>query len=457
MPAGWQRKRLSDLGVWRGGGTPSKSTPEYWVPTGIPWVSPKDMKSVRVVDTEDHISREALAKSAAKIIPPNSVLYVVRSGILRRILPVSILTVEGAVNQDLRAFTPSAQIEPEYVYYYSVGENRRILRDCMKDGTTVESLDVPSLQTIQIPFPPLPEQRRIVAKIEELFTQVDAGVQALERAKVLLKQYRQSLLKSAFSGKVTEKWRQENRDKIEPASLLLERIREERKKKMGKRYKELPTLDTSSLPELPEGWAWARFTDIFDCRLGKMLDQAKNLGTLHPYLGNINVRWHSFDLIELKEIRLQSEEIENVSAVSGDLIICEGGEPGRCAVWEKSHTIVIQKALHRARPLAGIISHLYAWQLELDSSTHRLARLFTGTTIKHLPGEKLFEYLVRVPPKEEQAFLCDTLDTHMADVEGLGGLVAKVDASAEPLRQSILTRAFKGKLVPASESERKHG
>ena len=118
------------------------------------------------------------------------------------------------------------------------------------------------MRQIPIPLSPLPEQHRIVAKIEELFTRLDAGVEALKKIKAQLKRYRQAVLKYAFEGKLTQEWREANKGKIEPASVLLERIKEERKKEGKGKLKELPPIDTSDLPELPEGWVWTTVGDL---------------------------------------------------------------------------------------------------------------------------------------------------------------------------------------------------
>lgn len=129
-------------------------------------------------------------------------------------------------------------------------------------GTTRLKLNQSPMRKIPIPLPPLLEQHRIVAKIEELFTKQDAGVKSLEKTKAQLKRYRQSVLKHAFKGKLTAEWRERHKDEFEPASVLLERIKEERKKNVKGKYKELPPRDTSDLPELPEDWVWAKVGEI---------------------------------------------------------------------------------------------------------------------------------------------------------------------------------------------------
>lgn len=111
LPAGWKLMKLKDLGEWRGGGTPSKSVRTYWENGNIMWVSPKDMKSRKIQETQDKITVEAVKNSSTKIVPKGSVLFVVRSGILRRTLPIAITTCEVTVNQDIQAFVPIKVLE----------------------------------------------------------------------------------------------------------------------------------------------------------------------------------------------------------------------------------------------------------------------------------------------------------------------------------------------------------
>lgn len=133
-----------------------------------------------------------------------------------------------------------------------------------------------------------------------------------------------------------------------------------------------------------------RLGDICDSCLGKMLDVDKNKGEYEPYLANINVRWGSFDLGSLSLMRFEEHEAERYGIKKGDLIICEGGEPGRCAVWENEvPNMKIQKALHRLRPHECLdVYYLYYWFL-LSGKQNLLERHFTKTTIKHLTGIQL--------------------------------------------------------------------
>jgi type I restriction enzyme, S subunit len=159
-------------------------------------------------------------------------------------------------------------------------------------------------------------------------------------------------------------------------------------------------------------WKTARLGDLVDSSLGKMLDAQKNKGTPRPYLGNSNVRWGSFDLQNLSLMRFENDEEERYGIRDGDLIVCEGGEPGRCAIWrEQIPGMKIQKALHRVRPKDGLNNYYLFYWFMLAGRTARLEPFFTGTTIKHLTGKALNELEVPVPPIEEQGAIAHILGT----------------------------------------------
>jgi len=208
LPEGWISVQLRDLGKWQGGGTPSKARPEFWGGS-IPWVSPKDMKTNTITTTIDRITPQAVAGSAANLVPPGSILIVTRSGILAHSFPAAVNAVEVTVNQDLKALAPSSGLSSEFIRLALKAFERAILNECVKDGTTVHSIELPALMEFEIPLPPLPEQHRIVAKIEALFSELDAGQDSLTRAQAQLKLYRQSLLKAAFQGRLTARSKNE--------------------------------------------------------------------------------------------------------------------------------------------------------------------------------------------------------------------------------------------------------
>ncbi len=150
---------------------------------------------------------------------------------------------------------------------------------------------------------------------------------------------------------------------------------------------------------LPEGWTRRPLAELAEFRLGKMLDQEKNRGDLLPYLANVNVRWGEFDLNDLREMRFTESELDTYGLRFGDIVMCEGGEPGRCAIWkEQLPGMMIQKAIHRIRCRENMDYHYLYQSLRHLGQSGYLASLFTGATIKHLPREKLAMVTVIVPP-----------------------------------------------------------
>jgi type I restriction enzyme, S subunit len=160
-------------------------------------------------------------------------------------------------------------------------------------------------------------------------------------------------------------------------------------------------------------WPIKRLDTIADLCLGKMLDQNKNKGELRRYLANINVRWGSFELDDLREMRFQETELDRYGLKAGDIVMCEGGEPGRCAIWrDQMPGMMFQKALHRIRAQADMDNQFLFYALLYLGKTNAMEALFTGATIKHLPGEQLAKLEVPVPPLETQRRIASILGAY---------------------------------------------
>ncbi len=199
---------------------------------------------------------------------------------------------------------------------------------------------------------------------------------------------------------------------------------------------------------LPPGWTSAPIEDLGELRLGKMLDKAKNQGLPAKYLRNINVRWFRFVLEDMRTIFASPTELEQLSVEDGDLFVCEGGEPGRCAVWRGGDNVfVYQKALHRFRSHGGVVPELLMYRLRHDAETGALADAFTGTTIKHLTRESLARFKVPVPPLPEQKRIADKLDALVARVDACRERLDRVPGILKRFRQSVLAAATSGELT----------
>lgn len=138
---------------------------------------------------------------------------------------------------------------------------------------------------------------------------------------------------------------------------------------------------------------------IADTQLGKMLDAKKNEGEYHPYLGNDNVQWDGINLSEVKEMRFKDSELLKFALKPGDLLVCEGGDPGRCAIWNSEEEMYYQKALHRVRAHEDVLDNRFLYYFLVHiGSTQEIRQYYTGgATIKHLPAAALNRVKVRYP------------------------------------------------------------
>lgn len=462
VPAGWAEASLGELGVWSGGGTPSKAEAAFWKDGSVPWVSPKDMKSDFILTSEDKITPHAIAKSAAKYVPRGSILMVTRSGILAHTLPIAIAKCEVTVNQDLKTLTPAEGILAEFLAWYLRRENRSILATCSKNGTTVASVDTDRLKSIRVPVAPLPEQRRIVEKIETLFARLDKGEEAVRQVQALLKRYRQSVLKAAVTGDLTAEWRAANRDRLEHGRDLLARILKTRREtwKGRGRYTEPTAPDTSEFPRLPEGWVWAAMGQLADV-LGGLTKNArrKDLALKAPMLRVANVYQGRLDLNDIHETGISPNELERVSLKAGDILIVEGNgsqdQIGRMAIWNgEIQGAVHQNHLIKARlATLDLVPFILTWFQSFDGrrAIERVASSTSG--LYTLSISKIESLVVPVPPLEEVAEVQAKVDEAVSKIAVLEKWCAAELARSKALRQSILKQAFSGRLVPQDPSD----
>ncbi len=202
LPKGWKIVKLSDLGIWKGGGTPSKQVSKYWENGTNLWVTSKDMKIGVINDSINKITDEAILNSSANRIPKGAILFVMRSGILRHTFPVAIAGKDLTVNQDLQTLSPNGSATSEFIYWFIRAFNNEIRQKCSKDGTTVESIESNSLKNYPFILPPLPEQQLIVSELEIKLTVCDKIEETISQSLLQTETLRQSILKKAFEGKL---------------------------------------------------------------------------------------------------------------------------------------------------------------------------------------------------------------------------------------------------------------
>lgn len=191
----WEAVALGNLGQWVGGGTPSKSNSSYWKNGSIPWISPKDMTSWKISSSIDSITKEAVFNSSTQIIPPGSVLVVTRSDILRTRVPIGLTTCECAINQDIKALVPKDKGLAPLIATMLLAAGEELRQNCVKVGTTVESIDVDELRRFKIAIPTSVSDissviRVLVGSLEE----IDTMERQLDRVRTQKRALLQNLL-----------------------------------------------------------------------------------------------------------------------------------------------------------------------------------------------------------------------------------------------------------------------
>ncbi|MTW21392.1 restriction endonuclease subunit S [Allochromatium palmeri] len=473
-PPTWCWIRLSDLGRLAGGMTPSKNKSDYW-DGDLLWLSPKDIKSDEISDSELKITLKGLSDTRLELFPPGSLFMVARSGILKRTFPVAINRIPAASNQDLKVLIPYLKGNERYLQIMFRGLTNFILRDLVKTGTTVQSLKYAEFESQPVPIPPLAEQHRIVAKVDELMALCDQ----LEAAQAEREQDRERLLSASLQrlnrpAEEAETFRQHARfvlDHLPRLTVRPEQIKSLRQTILNLAVRgRLVPQDPNDEPSfhahvasesavegrlfisLPSCWSWARVEDVATARLGKMLDKAKNTGELFHYLRNTNVHWFEIRLEELKSIRLQKNEVEEYALVDGDILICEGGHGiGRTAVWRYPlDQVVFQKALHRVRPGPLLNSDFFSFCINVYFNSGVLQRYFTGVGIPHFTGKALSKLTFPLPPIAEQHRIVAKVDELMAVCDQLEAHLSITHTDNRRLLEAVLHDALAPALADAA-------
>ena len=276
-------------------------------------------------------------------------------------------------------------------------------------------------------LPPLNEQQRILNAVHN----ANSLIESIEKSKDNLirdiDKTKSKILDLAIRGKLVP---QDPND--EPASVLLERIRAEKEELINqgkiKRNKKESVIfkgsDNSYYQGLPENWEICSIMAIAEVDLGKALDKNKNTGKFYPYLRSVNIKWNEIDLSDIKEMQFEKDELQRYSIIKGDLLICEGGDVGRCCIWSSDETIYYQNALHRVRFHGGCKPKYFLYFMMYLEHTGYLKRISNGVTIKHLTKTVLTTIPFMLPPIAEQKRIVDEIEKIFAILDNIANQVA---------------------------------
>lgn len=346
-------------------------------------------------------------------------------------------------------------VNPRIIYYYIISQDGYNSIQSHVRGVHLISSEA---RQIGIPLSPLPEQYRIAAKIEELFTRLDAGADALNKIKLQLKQYRQAVLKHAFEGKLTEEWREAHKGQMESASVLLERIKEERSRSVKGRNRELPSLDKSDLPALPDGWVWTSLGELAALNPKFMDDIPDELEVSFIPMKCVEELTGQVDLSLTK---LYSEVKKGYTAFrNGDVLfakITPCMENGKVSIVNnlKNGIGFGSTEFHVIRLNSGQMPNRFVFFFLVRESFRRDARMHMTGSAGQLRVPKIYleEAPIPLPPLAEQHKIVEEIDRCFSVADAIEKDVGQSLKQAERLRQSILKRTFEGKLVPQDPTD----
>ncbi len=400
LPAGWRRVRLGEVCEVVGGSTPDTGNTAYW-DGEIVWVTPTDLgklSDIKILTTARRITYNGLQSCGTEMLPVGTVIMSSRA-------PIGHLAIAGVplcTNQGCKSFVPSHEVDSIFLYWTL----KRTVPDiqALGSGATFTEVSKSSLQRFEIPLPPLPEQRRIAGLLKEQMAAV-------------------------------EKARQASQEKLQAAKALPAAFLRQAFPRPGQ--------------PLPNGWRWVRLDDVCEVRLGKMLSPASKVGNRSvPYIRNANVQWNRFDLADVAEMDFSEDQESILKLKIGDLLVCEGGEPGRAAVWQgQISRCCYQKALHRLRPINDAIDPSFVmYRLWHGASNSEFIDSNAKTTIAHLPAIRLKSLKIAIPILSEQRRIVAIIEDQIATAEKARAAAAAELAAINALPATLLRRAFAGEL-----------
>lgn len=375
VPDNWAWTTLGNIGTWQAGGTPSRSNKSYYG-GNIPWLKTGDLNDGLITNIPEKITEDAVANSSAKINPTGSILIAMYGATIGKL---GILTFPATTNQACCACIEYFAITQKYLFYFLLSHRDMFI--AKGGGGAQPNISKEIIVNTAIPLPPLAEQERTVTEIERWFTLIDQLDQGKSDLQTVIKQAKSRVLYLAIHGKLVP---QNPNDK--PAIELLKRIN--------------PDFTPCYNGHYPVGWIDVILGDIFYHNTGKALNSSNKEGVLRNYLTTSNVYWNQFDLSLVKQMPFRDNELEKYTVQKGDLLVCEGGDIGRSAIWNFDYNICIQNHIHRLRPKGDLNVSFYYYVLRFLKEHNRIGG--KGIGLLGLSSNELHKIGIPLPPRKEQ-------------------------------------------------------
>lgn len=477
VKVGWADVTLNDIAKWGSGGTPKSTNPNYYG-GNLPWLIIGDLNDGYVWESDKTITEDGLKNSSAKIVAPESVLVAMYGSIGK----LGINKIPVATNQAI-AFTEKlySPTNNKYLFYYLLFSRPNLYK--MGKGGTQRNISQTVLKTVDFPLPPLPEQRAIVSKIEQLFSELDNGITNLKLAQEQLKVYRQAVLKKAFEGELTREWRKQQTD-LPDAKDLLEQIRVEREEDSTKKLEEWkravkewedagkegkkptkprkskeskPIIETElvELPKLPNEWAIARMEQLSTKVVDGVHKKPNYVSEGVPFVTVKNLT--AGEGIDFKNLKYISEEdhrefYKRANPELGDILITKDGTLGVVRVIKTETVFSIFVSVAMMKPIKAYLNSNYLSNfLESPLGQKQTKKIGKGSGLKHLHLEDLRKMIFFLPSLPEQQAIVTEIETRLSVCDKVEQDIEDNLKIAEALRQSILKKAFEGKLLNERE------
>lgn len=420
----WRELPLDQLAEITSGGTPSREIGGYWG-GDIPWVTPTDITACKtnyLVHTVDRITKSGLLNSSAKVLPAGSILFTSRATVgVSRIAGVPVCT-----NQGFKSLTARPDVDGKFLFYQV--QRQRGAFERYAAGSTFPEINKKDTARVLIPHP---AEKKTQEKIAAILTSIDT---AIETTEALIAKYQQ--IKAGLMHDLLTRGVLPNGQLRPPREQALELYRE------------------TAMGWIPSGWKIGQIGTYFEIQLGKMLNQLARTGrNSFLYLGNRSVQWNRLEVDDLELMDFSPEEQKKFALQYGDLLVCEGGEVGRTAIWESQiENCYYQKAIHRLRAKdGGFKPRFMLWYMHFAQTSGRFADFTSQSSIAHLTQEKLAKVPVLVPPTPEQELIVLRVDTQEALIEGQRNYLANLNAQKLGLMQDLLTGKVQVKVKDASQ------
>lgn len=473
IPSNWIWCKLDDLCTIITDGT--HQTPSY-KENGRPFISAQHVKPF-IFSPEEHkyVSEEAYQECIKSGKPEKDDILVTRVGAIGEATVIDV-DMEFAYYVSVGLLKPFKEyVLPRFLAYVinSPYGNLYSKGNVSSKGSSAGNFNLGRIRSFLIPLAPKSEQKKILNFLEDLGRnslsnyetyfdkEIENEIISIHKAQLLnnqtnselthqldlIKQLRQAFLREALQGKLLTYVRSSEVEMQATGHELLAKIKAEKAQliaeKKLKKEKELPPITTDEIPfEIPGHWAWSKIGEIAQHNSGKTLDGGRNSGKKRDYITTSNLYWGYFKLDRFKQILIEDHELEKCTATKGDLLICEGGEAGRSAIWIEEYDICFQNHIHRVRPFANISNKFIFYFFNYLNYSQEINLYRKGMGISNLSSKSLSSIKIPLPPFNEQEQIVAKLEELMAFCDRLEQSIKESQGYNEMLLQQVLREAL---------------